>query len=293
MSSQKNGQQSMGNLFMQQPRNRAASSAPPSTNKMALLSSGTSNTGAWGRCCHHDHYDDSGKESRSVKSFADIQREQQNEKQQPKQQPPRNESNKERPKSNTPKILQRPPPTNHSRNNNHPPSRRASQDITPIKQGIIHTLLDKFGFIHCADRPVDLFVHSTSIITTASSNVQWHELNISKEVEFRWGTVHDVPPPPPQAGRKRKSCGGCATEEVEGGGGSIAGGSGEGEDQGNSLCRGRQRGRWRGGCGGFLCFFGYVPKSSSARLETADIVEFSMFTERFDCGRSKSNFTKW
>ncbi|KAL7490321.1 hypothetical protein ACHAW6_016137 [Cyclotella cf. meneghiniana] len=169
MPSQKNDKQSMGDLFMQQRRNRATSSAP-STNKLTLLSSGTSNTG--------DAATKTGKETRQVKSFADIQREQQHEKQKKQQQQQNSESNKDRTNSNTPKILKRPTQTNNSRNN---PSRRASQDHTPTEQGVIHTLLEKFGFIHCADRPVELFFHYTS------TNVNWDDLNIGDEVEFRVG----------------------------------------------------------------------------------------------------------
>eukprot|EP00804_Cyclotella_cryptica_P030093 CCRYP_009514-RC/>CCRYP_009514-RC protein AED:0.12 eAED:0.12 QI:569/1/1/1/1/0.75/4/2402/678 len=284
MSSQKNGQQSMGDLFMQQRRNRAASSTP-STNKMTLLSSGTANTG------NATTTTSPGKESRPVKSFADIQREQQNQKQQKQQPPPtpRNESNKERSKSNTPKILQRPPPTNHSRNNHNPSSRRASQDNTPTEQGRIHTLLDKFGFIHCADRPTELFFHSTSI---TAANVRWDELNIGDEVEFRVGNS------------SRRAASGeeedklCALDvrvlpkntivwERE----DVPGKRWRGVvdrlpgDRGREKVRGiiRVEGDGDGGGEGVEVTFAssdYVPKSSSARLGRADIVEFSMFTER-------------
>ena len=43
--------------------------------------------------------------------------------------------------------------TRNSRSNNNP------QASLPVEQGIIHTLLDKFGFITCTDRDRELFFH--------------------------------------------------------------------------------------------------------------------------------------
>jgi cold shock CspA family protein len=137
--------QSMGDLFLQQRRDRAASSAPSSN--LTLLSSAVpshtnSNSGA------------------KPKSFAEIQREQQNE-------------------HKTTQILSRPAP---SKTNPNRTARRSSQDQPgPKEQGVIHTLLDKFGFIHCADRPTELFFHYTS------TDVPWDDLNIGDQVEFRVG----------------------------------------------------------------------------------------------------------
>lgn len=77
--------------------------------------------------------------------------------------------------------------TNTNSRGNTTVNRRASRDVNnqgtgPIEQGIIHTLLDKFGFIHCADRPIELFFHCTS------TNHPWDDLNIGDEVQFRVGS---------------------------------------------------------------------------------------------------------
>ena len=71
----------------------------------------------------------------------------------------------------------------------------------PIEQGVVHTLLDKFGFILCADRPTELFFHYSEFRDGHSD-----DLNIGDEVEFKIGKSED---------RRR------------GGGGSGGGGGGE------------------------------------------------------------------
>eukprot|EP00555_Chaetoceros_dichaeta_P003406 CAMPEP_0198250454 /NCGR_PEP_ID=MMETSP1447-20131203/1645_1 /TAXON_ID=420782 /ORGANISM="Chaetoceros dichaeta, Strain CCMP1751" /LENGTH=179 /DNA_ID=CAMNT_0043935295 /DNA_START=1 /DNA_END=536 /DNA_ORIENTATION=+ len=51
----------------------------------------------------------------------------------------------------------------------------------PLEQGRIHTLLDNFGFIYCADRPVELFFHYSEFAGNS------HDLNVGDEVEFYVG----------------------------------------------------------------------------------------------------------
>jgi len=87
---------------------------------------------------------------------------------------------------------------NNSRNNNQ---QHASS--MPMEQGIIHTLLDKFGFITCADRERELFFHYSEFRGHSE------DLNIGDEVEFFVGRAEE-------RGRR----GG-------GGGSSIGGGGGD------------------------------------------------------------------
>ncbi|KAL7493312.1 hypothetical protein ACHAWT_002339 [Skeletonema menzelii] len=68
-------------------------------------------------------------------------------------------------------------PNNNNRNNNRRSSARSN---LPIEQGVIHTLLDKFGFILCADRNTELFFHYSEYKSGHSD-----ELQIGDEVEFR------------------------------------------------------------------------------------------------------------
>lgn len=72
----------------------------------------------------------------------------------------------------------------------------------PVEHGIIHSLLDKFGFILCADRDRELFFHYSEYNNTNKSgggsggNISHSdELNIGDEVEFRVGVA-----PPPRGG---------------------------------------------------------------------------------------------
>ncbi|EED90300.1 hypothetical protein THAPSDRAFT_263580, partial [Thalassiosira pseudonana CCMP1335] len=59
------------------------------------------------------------------------------------------------------------------------------------EQGVIHTLLDKFGFILCADRNLELFFHYSELRDGHSD-----ELNIGDEVEFRVGAAESHGKPP-------------------------------------------------------------------------------------------------
>jgi hypothetical protein len=72
----------------------------------------------------------------------------------------------------------------------------------PVKHGIIHSLLDKFGFILCVDRDRELFFHSSEYNNTNKSGGgsggdigHSDKLNIGDEVEFRVGVA-----PPPRGG---------------------------------------------------------------------------------------------
>jgi len=68
----------------------------------------------------------------------------------------------------------------HQTNTNH-------RSNLPIEQGIIHTLLDKFGFILCADRDKELFFHYSELVKECHSE----DLNIGDEVEFRLGRAEE------------------------------------------------------------------------------------------------------
>eukprot|EP00557_Chaetoceros_sp_GSL56_P011566 CAMPEP_0176487176 /NCGR_PEP_ID=MMETSP0200_2-20121128/5978_1 /TAXON_ID=947934 /ORGANISM="Chaetoceros sp., Strain GSL56" /LENGTH=1177 /DNA_ID=CAMNT_0017883959 /DNA_START=279 /DNA_END=3812 /DNA_ORIENTATION=+ len=74
----------------------------------------------------------------------------------------------------------RDPQPQRPRRNKAPPSRRSSFDNLPTEQGKIHTLLDQYGFIYCANRPCDLFFHYSQCMGISSSD----ELNCGDEVEF-------------------------------------------------------------------------------------------------------------
>jgi cold shock CspA family protein len=64
-------------------------------------------------------------------------------------------------------------------------SRRPSNlQSLPMEQGIICTLKESFGFIHCAERPEELFFHYSEV-----SNCHPDELQIDTEVEFKVGTA--------------------------------------------------------------------------------------------------------
>ena len=64
--------------------------------------------------------------------------------------------------------------------NNNRSNRRDTLRSLPIEQGVIHTLLDKFGFIICADRNIELFFHYSEYKSGHSDDLQ-----IGDEVEFR------------------------------------------------------------------------------------------------------------
>lgn len=68
---------------------------------------------------------------------------------------------------------------NSSNNNRHAPK----ISNLPLEQGVVCTLKESFGFIHCADRPEEIFFHYSSVVTPHPD-----ELRIDDEVEFRVGS---------------------------------------------------------------------------------------------------------
>lgn len=58
----------------------------------------------------------------------------------------------------------------------------------PLERGCICSLKEKFGFIHCADRPAEIFFHYSEV-----SNVHPDHLQLDDEVEFRVGKSRDNP----------------------------------------------------------------------------------------------------
>ena len=268
MSSQKN-KQSMGDLFMQQRRDRAASSAPSSNLTLLSSSTGSPSAGA------------ASAGGRKQMSFAEIQREQEQQRQQ---------------SQGAPKILKRPdqppPPQRNSpqrnsrptTNSNSSTSRQISQSTT-TEQGTIHTLLDKFGFIHCADRPAELFFHYTS------TSAHWDDLNIGDEVEFRVG-------PQQRRGRSSEEEKLCALdvrvlpkgtiawerEDEEGkrwrGSVDRLPGSGQGRDRDRGGDKGKGVIKVEGEDGLQATFLSSDYASHGSFLGKADVVEFSLVTER-------------
>ena len=69
-------------------------------------------------------------------------------------------------------------------NNRRPPDR----SNLPLEHGCICSAKDKFGFIHCADRPTEIFFHYSEV-----TNVNPDDLNVDDEVEFRVGKSRDNP----------------------------------------------------------------------------------------------------
>jgi cold shock CspA family protein len=72
---------------------------------------------------------------------------------------------------------------NNSGNNNNRRGGIPNRDNLPIEQGTICSLKDAFGFIHCADRPEELFFHYSEVVGGTHPD----DLQIDDEVEFRVG----------------------------------------------------------------------------------------------------------
>ena len=74
---------------------------------------------------------------------------------------------------------------NRNNNNHHHRGGRSRRPRTnlPLEQGIICTLKESFGFIHCADRPEEIFFHYSSVVSPHPD-----DLRMDDEVEFRVGT---------------------------------------------------------------------------------------------------------
>ncbi|CAJ1953346.1 unnamed protein product [Cylindrotheca closterium] len=58
----------------------------------------------------------------------------------------------------------------------------------PLEQGVVCSLRDSFGFIHCAQRPIEIFFHYSQV-----SNCHPDELKIDDEVEFKVGGSKNDP----------------------------------------------------------------------------------------------------
>mmetsp|Transcript_7786 Transcript_7786/g.16144 ORF Transcript_7786/g.16144 Transcript_7786/m.16144 type:complete len:1398 (+) Transcript_7786:450-4643(+) len=164
MSSQ---EPSMGDIFKQ--RRAAAAKASSSAVSSAIAGSASDRTN----------------------SLLQIQREQQQQQQQPRNKGRRNqnninlsterasETNNERTHNKGERTSQRGSAKNsRSYNSNH----NNNNSNLPKEQGVIHTLLDKFGFILCADRPIELFFHYSEYREGHSD-----ELQVGDEVEFLVG----------------------------------------------------------------------------------------------------------
>ncbi|CAB9528121.1 shock domain-containing protein E1 [Seminavis robusta] len=68
-------------------------------------------------------------------------------------------------------------------------SRRGSdRSSLPLERGCICSLKEKFGFIHCADRPNEIFFHYSEVTSPHPDHLQ-----IDDEVEFRVGKSRDNP----------------------------------------------------------------------------------------------------
>jgi len=53
----------------------------------------------------------------------------------------------------------------------------------PLEQGVVCSLKESFGFIHCADRPEEIFFHYLQL-----QGMHAADLHMDDEVEFRVGT---------------------------------------------------------------------------------------------------------
>jgi len=60
--------------------------------------------------------------------------------------------------------------------------RRQDRSHLPLERGSIRSLLDKFGFIYCADRPEEVFFHYSEV-----EGIHPDDLKVDDEVEFRIG----------------------------------------------------------------------------------------------------------
>ena len=171
MSSDKND---MGNLFQQR---RAAAAA---RKEDASPSAGETVTN-----------------NKPKKNLLEIQAEQAQERpQNPPSRPNSNNnsssnSNSNSNSNNNPRNSARRSESNQSVNNSRGGARRgrgggggSSRSNLPIEQGIICSLKESFGFIHCADRPEELFFHYSEV-----SGCHPDTLQIDTEVEFRIGAA--------------------------------------------------------------------------------------------------------
>jgi len=187
---------SMGDLFMQRRRDRAASSVPASG--LTMLSHAVGGSAGGVGTAGERGSSEGGGSFKPNKSFAEIQREQEQQKQMVDefgrlQRPSgvvdrgdrmdRGDNNRGGARSsNASSYGRRSNNNSNTRNSNIRDYNRHSS--LPLEQGVIHTLLDKFGFILCADRNLELFFHYSELRDGHSD-----ELNIGDEVEFRVGAA--------------------------------------------------------------------------------------------------------
>mmetsp|Transcript_39771 Transcript_39771/g.44519 ORF Transcript_39771/g.44519 Transcript_39771/m.44519 type:complete len:1291 (-) Transcript_39771:103-3975(-) len=73
--------------------------------------------------------------------------------------------------------------SHHRRGNSRRDRRPSNITNLPFEQGIICSLKESFGFIHCAERPEEIFFHYSEV-----TNCHPDELQIDTEVEFKVGT---------------------------------------------------------------------------------------------------------
>jgi cold shock CspA family protein len=204
---------SMGDLFLQRRRQAAAAAASQTT----LTSLGSTDYRAADNNNNNNSANNASASSNRKKSFLEIQQEQeqlqreQQKQQKQNQQPPRSSSQAgggghyqqqsssyhrssgSTASSHQQRSLYNPNASNSSNSSNRreqreqrerdrgrSSSRGLASSNLPIEQGVIHTLLDKFGFILCADRNIELFFHYSEYKSGHSDTLQ-----IGDEVEFR------------------------------------------------------------------------------------------------------------
>lgn len=69
------------------------------------------------------------------------------------------------------------------RRNSSNSRRGPDRSSLPLEHGCICSLKEKFGFVHCADRPTEIFFHYSEV-----TNVNPDDLQVDDEIEFRVGT---------------------------------------------------------------------------------------------------------
>ena len=74
----------------------------------------------------------------------------------------------------------------HQRNTNSTNSNHNKSSNMVLEYGKIQSLLDKFGFIYCANRPMDIFFHYSE------SNQPIHSLQVGQEVQFYVAPAQDI-----------------------------------------------------------------------------------------------------
>lgn len=181
----------------------------------------------------------------------------------------------------------RPGNSNNNSNNTRTNSSNSNSDRHRYEQGVIHTLLDKFGFIHCADRPVELFFHHTSLTNhnhnnnNGSRTLRWEELNIGDEVEFRVGRSHRRgEEDKPRAEHVRLLPPGTVVWETEDIVGKLYRGVVRTAPREGGRDRENKRGAVRYDDDRGEATFATGDGPNDVRLGRGDVVEFNLFTER-------------